>query len=147
MKRSIQKFATLALLVACGASPFASFAQQPAKRSEKQTRQRTTQQPMQTPAPQKPGEGMEPDDPTGVSRSDVPAEMQAGRHENTTEDEANVTPYFNNFMSTYRLGPEDIISITVFGPYQDRYSKAGIVVPPNAVITHPLIPEGIFVGG
>jgi polysaccharide export outer membrane protein len=150
MKRSTQKFATFALasLVALSTTPLASFAQQPAKKSEKdkqaQTRQRTTTQP---PAPHKPGEGLEPDDPTGAGRSDVPPEMQAGRHENTAEEDANVTPYFNNFMSTYRLGPEDIISITVFGPYQDRYSKAGIVVPPNAVITHPLIPEGIFVGG
>jgi polysaccharide export outer membrane protein len=150
MNRSTQRFATFALasLVALSTTTLASFAQQPAKKSEKdkqtQTRQRTT---TQTPAPHKPGEGLEPDDPTGAGRSDVPPEMQAGRHENTTEEDANVTPYFNNFMSTYRLGPEDIISITVFGPYQDRYSKAGIVVPPNAVITHPLIPEGIFVGG
>jgi polysaccharide export outer membrane protein len=54
-------------------------------------------------------------------------------------------PYYNNFMATYRLGPEDVISITVFN--LDRYSKAGITVPPNAVISHPLIPEGVFVGG
>jgi polysaccharide export outer membrane protein len=57
-------------------------------------------------------------------------------------------PYYNNFLSTYRLGPEDVISITVFGsPYLERYSKPNIVIPPNAVITHPLIPGGIFVGG
>ncbi|MCA1816199.1 MAG: polysaccharide export protein [Acidobacteria bacterium] len=151
MKRSTNKFvaSALASLVVLGAAPSRSLAQQPAKKpdADKQshTRQRTTT--ARQPAPQKPGERMEPDDPAGAARSDVPAETQAGRHENMTEDEASVTPYFNNFMSTYRLGPEDIISITVFGPYQDRYSKSGIVVPPNATITHPLIPEGIFVGG
>jgi polysaccharide export outer membrane protein len=90
---------------------------------------------------------MEPDETGGAGRTDVPPEMQVGRHEGLSEEEANVTPYYNNFMATYRLGPEDVISITVFGTYQDRYSKAGIVVPPNAVIVHPLIPEGIFVGG
>jgi protein involved in polysaccharide export with SLBB domain len=78
----------------------------------------------------------------------MPPEAQAARHEGLAEEEANVTPYYNNFMSTYRLGPEDVISIRVFGsPLLERYSKMGIVVPPNAVVTHPLIPEGIFVGG
>ena len=153
MKRSTNKLVAFALasLVVFAAAPSPALAQQPEKKSDadkqSHTRQRTTQPRAQQPAAQKPGEALEPDDPTGAARSDVPAETQAGRHENMTEDEANVTPYFNNFMSTYRLGPEDIISITVFGPYQDRYSKSGIVVPPNAVITHPLIPEGIFVGG
>ncbi|MDT7604106.1 MAG: polysaccharide biosynthesis/export protein [Acidobacteriota bacterium] len=153
MRIRTAKFATLALatfIALTTTAPLAALAQQPqpAKKDgkDKQTRQRTTQ-PAPSTAPQKPGERMEPDETSATVRTDVSPEMQAGRHEGLSEEEASVTPYYNNFMATYRLGPEDIISITVFGPYQDRYSKAGIVVPPNAVITHPLIPEGIFVGG
>jgi polysaccharide export outer membrane protein len=48
-------------------------------------------------------------------------------------------------MTTYHLGPEDVISVTVFG--QERYSRTGITVPPHGRISYPLIPEGIFVAG
>ena len=71
--------------------------------------------------------------------------MQAGRRGTPSEDEAAVLPYYNNYLTTYRLGPEDVISVTVFG--QDRYSKTGIVIPPNGKINYPLIPEGILVAG
>jgi polysaccharide export outer membrane protein len=150
MKRSTRNFATLALaaLVAFGVTPAAALAQQPQPaKKEKGKKSQTPSQPPQQGAAQKPGERLEPDETGGAGRADVPPGMQAGRHEGLTEEDASITPYYNNFMATYRLGPEDVISITVFGPYQDRYSKAGIVVPPNAVIVHPLIPEGIFVGG
>ncbi|MDT7540254.1 MAG: polysaccharide biosynthesis/export protein [Acidobacteriota bacterium] len=134
----------LALFIALAATPALALAQQPAKNDKsKHTRQRTTQAPAQ-----KPTERMEPDDPTSPARTDVPAETQAARHESASDDAAALVPYYNNFLSTYRLGPEDVISITVFGSvYLERYSKSNIVIPPNAVITHPLIPEGIFVGG
>jgi polysaccharide export outer membrane protein len=56
-----------------------------------------------------------------------------------------VVPYYNNFFSTYRLGPEDIISVTVFG--QERYSRSGIIIPPSGRISLALIPTGIFVNG
>ena len=39
-------------------------------------------------------------------------------------------PYYNNFFNTYRLGPEDVISVEVFN--QDRYSRRGIIIPPMA---------------
>jgi polysaccharide export outer membrane protein len=89
-------------------------------------------------------ERLEPDDQSTLS-ADVPVEAQANRRGQLSEEEAAVLPYYNNFLTTYRLGPEDVISVTVFG--QDRYSKAGIIVPPNGKISYPLIPEGIFVGG
>jgi polysaccharide export outer membrane protein len=76
--------------------------------------------------------------------ADVPADTQANRHEQPSE-EAAVVPYYNNFFNTYRLGPEDIISVSVFG--QDRYSRAGITVPPSGRISLALIPGGIFVNG
>jgi polysaccharide biosynthesis/export protein len=90
------------------------------------------------------GERLEPDD-TNALPSDVPAEVQAGRRGQTSEDEAAVLPYYNIFLSEYRIGPEDVISVSVFN--QDRYSRQGITVPPNGRISYPLIPEGVFVAG
>jgi protein involved in polysaccharide export with SLBB domain len=157
MKNATVRLATLALAALLSLVPPAGVAarQQPAPSPAKAAAQQQSaddkrkQRPRTVPASaaQSVGERLEPDDRSAPPRSDMPAETLVGRRENMSEEEANVTPYYNNFMSTYRLGPEDIISITVFGPYQDRYSKAGIVIPPHAIITHPLIPEGIFVGG
>jgi len=75
----------------------------------------------------------------------VPPGTQANRRGMMSEEEAAIVPYYNNFMTTYHLGPEDVISISVFG--QDRYSRTGITVPPHGRISYPLIPEGIFVAG
>ena len=76
--------------------------------------------------------------------SDLPADTQANRHEQASE-EAAVVPYYNNFFNTYRLGPEDVISVNVFG--QDRYSRSGIIIPPSGRISMSLIPGGVFVNG
>jgi hypothetical protein len=89
-------------------------------------------------------ERLEPDD-VNEARTELSPEMQAGRREQASEDEAAVLPYYNNYLTTYRLGPEDVISVTVFG--QDRYSRGGIIVPPNGKINYPLVPEGILVAG
>lgn len=62
-----------------------------------------------------------------------------------TSEEAAIVPYYNNFFTTYRLGPEDIVSVNVFG--QERYSKQGIVIPPSGRVYLALIPEGLFVNG
>jgi polysaccharide export outer membrane protein len=83
--------------------------------------------------------------PTTVTSIDITPEMQAGRREEMSEEEAAILPYYNNYLTTYRLGPEDIISVTVFG--QDRYSRSGIIIPPNGKINYPLIPDGILVAG
>ena len=118
------------------------------------TRQRTTatpdpqkentSQPAQVPATApKSAPGLEPDS-TPPRLTDVPQETQANRHEQLSE-EAAIVPYYNNFFTTYRLGPEDVISVSVFN--QDRYSRAGIVVPPSGRISLSLIPGGIFVNG
>jgi protein involved in polysaccharide export with SLBB domain len=118
------------------------------------TRQRTTAtpdpqkenttKPAQLPAtaPQS-ADGLEPDD-TRPRPTDVPQETEANRHEQLSE-EAAIVPYYNNFFTTYRLGPEDIISVSVFN--QDRYSRSGIVVPPSGRISLQLIPGGVFVNG
>lgn len=74
----------------------------------------------------------------------VSEDPQANRHEQASE-EAAIVPYYNNFFNTYRLGPEDVVSVNVFG--QDRYSRAGIIIPPSGRISLALIPGGVFVNG
>ena len=76
--------------------------------------------------------------------AEVTADGQTNRTDQSSE-EAAIVPYYNNFFTTYRLGPEDVISVTVFG--QDRYSKQGIKIPPSGRISLALIPDGIFVNG
>ncbi len=61
-------------------------------------------------------------------------------------EEDEVTPYYNNYLKEYRLGPNDIISIEVFGQCPD-YCALGLTIPPNARISYPLIREGVLVAG
>src|SRR6185369_9339827 len=75
---------------------------------------------------------------------EVTADAKTNRVGQSAEEEA-IVPYYNNFFATYRLGPEDVISVNVFG--QDRYSRLGIKIPPSGRIYLALIPEGIFVNG
>jgi len=89
------------------------------------------------------GDRLEPDD-TPRNPADVPDDMQANRQEQMSE-EAAVNPYYNNFFSTYRLGPEDVISVDVFN--QDRYSRKNIIIPPSGRVSLQLIPGGVFVNG
>lgn len=62
------------------------------------------------------------------------------------EVEESILPYYNNYLKEYRLGPNDVISVDVFGQCPD-YCKTAITVPPTAKISYPLIREGVFVGG
>lgn len=63
-----------------------------------------------------------------------------------SDDTENILPYYNNYLKEYRLGPNDIITVEVFGQCPD-YCKTGITVPPTARISYPLIREGVLVGG
>src|SRR5215213_2257441 len=110
---------------------------------QQKARPRTTTSSQEKKDPKTTGERLEPDD-TSRTPSDVSPDIQANRQEQISE-EAAITPYYNNFFSTYRLGPEDIISVEVFN--QDRYSRKGIIVPPNGRISLSLIPGGVFVNG
>ncbi len=76
--------------------------------------------------------------------AEVTADAQTNRRDQAAEEEA-IVPYYNNFFTTYRLGPEDVVSVTVFG--QERYSKGNIKIPPSGRISLALIPDGIFVNG
>ena len=133
---------TVALTLILAASAINVFAQTP---TETTTRQRTTAPTQDKDKNKKPanGERLEPDD-TARPASDVPADTQANRVEQQSE-EAAIVPYYNNFFNTYRLGPEDVISVVVFN--QDRYSRANITIPPSGRVALALIPGGVFVNG
>lgn len=57
-----------------------------------------------------------------------------------------ILPYYNNYLKEYRLGPNDVITVEVFGQCPD-YCKNNITVPPTARISYPLVREGVMVGG
>ncbi|MEP6703203.1 MAG: polysaccharide biosynthesis/export family protein [Acidobacteriota bacterium] len=85
--------------------------------------------------------GNQPGGPVEAGKAD----NNNSRRENLTEEEAAILPYYNNYLREYHLGPEDVISVEVFG--QSNYSKTGIMIPPTSRISYPLIPGGVFVGG
>ena len=76
---------------------------------------------------------------------DAPAADAQTSRTDQASDEAAIVQNYNNFFTTYQLGPEDVISVTVFG--QDRYSKSGIKIPPSGRVSLALMPDGIFVSG
>src|SRR5215470_10079204 len=111
----------------------------PAPKDPQKARPRTTASDPKTTN----GERLEPDD-AARTPADVPAETQANRQEQMSEEDG-FKPYYNNFFSSYRLGPEDVISVEVFN--QDRYSRKNIIIPPNGRVALALIPGGVFVNG
>lgn len=113
----------------------------PAQGDAQKARPRTTTS--QEKKDPKTADRLEPDD-SSRTPADVPPDMQANRQEQNSE-EAAVTPMYNNFFTTYKLGPEDIISVEVFN--QDRYSRKNIIIPPSGRISLSLIPGGVFVNG
>ena len=85
----------------------------------------------------------QPDDAKGA-----PVYVSDGVQANSQDEKseaAEINRYYNNFFKTYRIGPEDVISVEVFN--QERYSKRGITVPPSGRIALALIPGGVFVNG
>ena len=144
MKRN-NWLAPIALILILAVSVISVSGQTPT--DPQKTRQRTTaptQDKKQDPKKPTPtsGDRLEPDDT--AKPSDVPDETQANRMEQISE-EAAIVPYYNNFFNTYRLGPEDVISVVVFN--QDRYSRSGIIIPPSGRVSLALIPGGVFVNG
>ena len=146
MKRN-NTLTVLMLALLLGGQALVASAQ--SQNDPQKTRQRTTtpsqdkDKKNQKPTVSPNGDRLEPDD-TNRAPADVPQDTQANRQEQMSE-EAAVVPYYNNFFSTYRLGPEDVVSVNVFG--QDRYSRGGITNPPSGRISLALIPGGVFVNG
>lgn len=142
MKSRMSKLFSLMLVVLLTAPTAALRAQDQKNKSRPRT---VTQTQPSAPADNKPKEHLEPDDTSAPPRSDVPAETLANRQESVSEEEAQIRPYYNNYLSSYRLGPEDVISVDVLD--LPKYSKTGLTVPPDGVVALPLIPEGVFVVG
>jgi polysaccharide export outer membrane protein len=64
-----------------------------------------------------------------------------------TQEEAYVANmYSNSILRDYKLGPEDVITVEVFGQCPN-YCVTGKTVPPTGRISYPLIKEGVFVAG
>ncbi len=89
-------------------------------------------------------ERLEQDD-RGTARGDVPEGTMVNRRERIDEDADSEIPYYNNFLTSYKLGPEDVISVSVFD--LPKYSKQGIIIPPDGRIDYYLVREGIHVAG
>ena len=83
--------------------------------------------------------------PEPVTNPTPPATDDAKTEAKTVESET-ILPYYSNYLKEYRLGPNDVITVEVFGQCPD-YCKTGITVPPTARISYPLIREGVMVGG
>src|SRR5260370_7520449 len=131
---------TIAMVITAG-----TLAQSPSSSRQRGSAPGTKQD---TAAPDKPGTVStdKPGDKAGDKSKDKPAPVTADAQTNRageSTDEAAIVQNYNNFFTTYQLGPEDVISVTVFG--QDRYSKSGIKVPPTGPFTLPLLPHAIFV--
>lgn len=150
--KKVNRIVALAFAAAFTVSSAAAVMAQTQDPAAEQIRQRVTtksaQDPAKAPVPKPspvttPVDRLEPDE-TSTQPGDVPADTQANRQEQLSE-EAAVVPYYNNFFTTYRLGPEDVISVQVFG--QERYSRGGITIPPSGRISLQLIPGGVFVNG
>ncbi len=168
--KTIKEFVRVIIAAMVMASSIAGvFAQSPEAAGNKTRQRLVTKSPEQTKpiaqdAKSTPGakpdetnqasDSMEPEQSDATSRTAAatkpstapaaPEGPQANRHEQASE-EAAIVPYYNNFFNTYRIGPEDVISVSVFG--QDRYSRGGIIVPPSGRISLALIPGGVFVNG
>jgi len=145
MKKLLVQTLVVAIAMAIGVSTLAKSPNN-ASRQRKATADSTS--PPATDA--KPSDASTTVNPSGDKSKEQkkPAEVTADAQTNRTDqasEEAAIVPYYNNFFTTYRLGPEDVISVTVFG--QDRYSKQGIKIPPSGRISLALIPDGIFVNG
>ncbi|HEX3558997.1 MAG TPA: polysaccharide biosynthesis/export family protein [Pyrinomonadaceae bacterium] len=136
MKSNPTTIAAAIALALCLLAPTFAFAQKRKKQDE----------PKPAAPTQKTGasERLEPDDASQTPQ-DVPQEVLANRRERMTEDADAEVPYYNNFLTSYRLGPEDVISVSVFG--LDKYSRAGITVPPDGKIDYYFVPEGLRVTG
>lgn len=88
----------------------------------------------------------EPEKIAKVEKMPDPADTPEPKENPEKAEAKKVTNTYTNYLEDYELGPNDVISVEVFGQCPD-YCKTGITVPPTARINYPLIREGVFVGG
>ena len=88
--------------------------------------------------------------PTPVVADDKTKPVDGSTSSNSTTtpaaEEQQIISYYENYLKEYRLGPNDVITVEVFGQCPD-YCITGKTVPPTARISYPLIREGVLVGG
>ena len=135
---------TLVVLIALSATA-GSFAQSPSATRQRRTAGEVTQ-------PVANANATASDDKTADSSPEKdktkPPEVTADGKTNRVDEDSEaqaIVPYYNNFFTNYRLGPDDVISVNVF--QQEKYSRQGIRIPPSGRIYLALIPEGLFVNG
>lgn len=140
MKRN-KLFNLLVLITVFCALCINGFAQEEQKPAEqKPERPRVAEE---TP-PQKDEKSKDKTEKKDKNPADIPDDIRNKRTTQLMEDEASIVPYYNNFMTNYYLGPEDVISVDVFN--LERYSRKNITVPPNGKIAMPLIGSVSVVG-
>ena len=66
-------------------------------------------------------------------------QIQGLRRQRSSEGEAADVSYLRNYFEEYRLGPEDVISVDVFGQQTQLYSQPSMIVPPDGKINYKLI--------
>lgn len=91
-------------------------------------------------------ESYKPEAPMPTPAAKVEDKNLKVKDKNLSNEEAAVVSYYNNYLSEYRLGPNDVISVEVFGQCPD-YCRENIAVPPTAKVSYPLIRGGVMVGG
>jgi polysaccharide export outer membrane protein len=93
-------------------------------------RQRTTTEPAATQDVKKPNDATK-----GLSEE----QLQALRRQQPSEAAAADISYLRNYFEEYRLGPEDVIKVEVFGQQTQIYSEPSIIIPPDGKINYKLI--------
>lgn len=86
----------------------------------------------------------ETDEPRLVESAAPSQATQTNGEGEAAADEAE-SAYFNNYLTSYRLGPEDVISVSVFG--LERYNKPNITIPPDGKIDYYFVRGGLRVAG
>jgi polysaccharide biosynthesis/export protein len=126
--------------LACAASVRAQTGESPHPKEEAAAAAEKPPAAQEEPAKRPPAERLAGDEPAaagGGAKTLSEAEQQALRRERQSEGEAGDLAYMNNWFQTYRLGPEDVVTVDVFGLTQ--YSRSNLVVPPDGKISYPLI--------
>lgn len=142
MMKAVKFFVNLALILSLSA--IVSFAQTENPPVKTETPETKTEEPKVENTENK-GESkteMPSENPPTVPTMGTPTPIPTP----ADDEEAQILPYYNNYLKEYRLGPNDVISVEVFGQCPD-YCVTSKTVPPTARISYPLIREGVLVGG
>lgn len=102
---------------------------------------KTEAQPKETPTPE-----TKIEQTVDAAKTESAAIDAKADEKNMSDEEKGVITYYTNYLTEYRLGPNDVISVEVFGQCPD-YCKENLTVPPTARISYPLIRGGVMVGG